>query len=220
MKTFPVSSKICSTTWDREAMQGHKQRLMNAKPMTNTGPPPVYPHLVNRAKKEQMLEERYTQIEYENRVLLKKMSKILRTTSMDNLNAQAGLNKSLNSLVRKKELRRIMEDNHKILVAIQSKKPYYNRRDWDRHAKDHSGYRSTMQSEANTGKLLLKTRYDHDPRLAVKSAPMKQITDQTGASPRQLAPPDPRQDQNRGAGTQQPDTEQENRRRGGVQGQR
>jgi hypothetical protein len=39
----------------------------DSKAVLSTESPHVYPHLVNQAKKEQLLEERYTQIEYENR---------------------------------------------------------------------------------------------------------------------------------------------------------
>jgi len=39
--------------------------------------PPKFQHLKKKMKKTQMLEERYTEIERENRILLEKMTNIL-----------------------------------------------------------------------------------------------------------------------------------------------
>jgi len=171
-RSLPSSNKICSATWDKQKMQGHKQRLAEIKPVLNTGAPPVYPHLISRLKKEQMLEERYTQIEHENRVLLKKMSKILRTSSLDNLNVHFKP-RSLNSQSRKKELKRIMDENQKILGAIQSRKAFYNRSDWETHAKNHTGYRSTIRERQIR---TLPTMHDR-----TQSAPQQLLTDQSSS---------------------------------------
>lgn len=116
------------------------------------------------------MEERYTQIEYENRVLLKKMSKILSTNSMDNHVVHTGP-KSLNSISRKKELKRIMNDNQKILHAIQSRKAVYNRNEWKTHAKNHESYLK------NTRERPVRTLPIHNDEKRLGSAPSrKKIT--------------------------------------------
>eukprot|EP00462_Mataza_sp_D1_P001357 CAMPEP_0175092946 /NCGR_PEP_ID=MMETSP0086_2-20121207/2733_1 /TAXON_ID=136419 /ORGANISM="Unknown Unknown, Strain D1" /LENGTH=335 /DNA_ID=CAMNT_0016365841 /DNA_START=63 /DNA_END=1070 /DNA_ORIENTATION=- len=151
------SNKICAATWDKYTMNSHKQRLGSIKATIDTKSPKVYPHLINRAKKEQMLEERYTQIEHENRILLKKMSRIMRTTSMDNLNLVKP--KSLNSVVRKNELRRIMAENQKILTRIQGRKPYYDRREWDKHEVNHSKFLDNLRDKPVKTLPLLNDKY-------------------------------------------------------------
>merc|ERR1719410_2584511 len=75
-------------------------------------------------KKEQMLEERYTEIDRENRILLKKMSNIAKQ-SPPNIVRVPGPN-SLNRDARKRELLRITSDNQAILKRIQQAQPVYN----------------------------------------------------------------------------------------------
>jgi hypothetical protein len=45
--------------------------------MHNVKPPQAHPHLKAKSKKQQLLEERFTEIERENRILLEKMTNIL-----------------------------------------------------------------------------------------------------------------------------------------------
>jgi len=151
------ANKICGSTWDRQAMNSHKMRLGQIKSHIDTQAPKVYPHLINRSKKEQMLEERYTQIEYENRILLKKMSRIMRTSSIDNLNYIKP--KSLNSVVRKNELRKIMDENQQILKRIQNRRPYYNRKEWDNHEINHSKYLENIRERPVKTLPLLNDKY-------------------------------------------------------------
>jgi E3 ubiquitin-protein ligase TRIP12 len=44
------------------------------RPAVNSSRPQTFNHLKFKAKKERMLEERYTEIERENRILLEKMT--------------------------------------------------------------------------------------------------------------------------------------------------
>lgn len=67
--------------------------------------------LASRFATNNTFAERYHQIDYENRILLKKMSDIMRTHSLDNINPNAGRVKSLNADLRKRELRKIMDEN-------------------------------------------------------------------------------------------------------------
>lgn len=67
-----MASKICSYAWRLDAQEKHIKRKNGQKAAIDNTPPPVYPHLIYRSKKEQMLEERCSKIEYENRMLLKK----------------------------------------------------------------------------------------------------------------------------------------------------
>ena len=79
-------------------------------------------HLHIKLKKIQMEEERLATIERDNRMLLEKMSKIMRTSgSVDNKNEYE--HKSINRRSRQYELLRITQENQAILKRIQARKP-------------------------------------------------------------------------------------------------
>jgi len=67
----PMASKICSYAWRLDAQEKHQKRKNNQKAAIDNKAPPEYSHLKNRARKEQQQEERYSVIEFENRLLLK-----------------------------------------------------------------------------------------------------------------------------------------------------
>ena len=78
--------------------------------------------------------ERFTEIEKDNRLLLEKMSSIMAlegATKRRFLSAKRPENErskgSLNSAVRKRELNRIIEENHKFLKRLQDKRSDYNK---------------------------------------------------------------------------------------------
>lgn len=56
-------------------------------------------------------EDRYAQIERDNRLLLEKMSHIMRKGGVDNYNSSSKYAKSLNKGARKKELHKITREN-------------------------------------------------------------------------------------------------------------
>jgi E3 ubiquitin-protein ligase TRIP12 len=109
----------------------HKQRLRSMKPTVDTAPPRAaeFDHLRNNLKREQLLEERYFEIDRENKILLQKMSDIMRHTSYGNERAQSGP-PSLNRDLRKQELMRITQENQAILKRIQKAQPIYNHVEW------------------------------------------------------------------------------------------
>jgi len=53
------------------------KNLQEIKGTVDMNAPPKFQHLKKKMKKTQMLEERYTEIERENRILLEKMTNIL-----------------------------------------------------------------------------------------------------------------------------------------------
>lgn len=86
-------------------------------------------HVRNNLKKEQMLEEKYSEIDRANRILLKKMSDIMRTqpaTDQEPLGPR-----SMNREFRKRELERITRDNQYILKRIQYAQPVLNHNQWE-----------------------------------------------------------------------------------------
>src|SRR5262245_15899967 len=65
------SNRHITYAWHLHEQAEHKRRLQNMKHALDNKPPRQYPHLSTRYKKEMGLEERYSRIEQENRLLLK-----------------------------------------------------------------------------------------------------------------------------------------------------
>lgn len=86
------------------------------------------------------MEDRYTKIERENRILLQKMSFIMTHNTIDNKNTKytkKGAGRSMNASRRRKELERIMNENQSLLKRIQARKPRLSKKVWEKHHKDH-----------------------------------------------------------------------------------
>jgi E3 ubiquitin-protein ligase TRIP12 len=134
------------------------------KPLVNTQEPQVMQmdHVRTNLKREQMLEERYSEIDRENRILLEKMSGIMKEKSQtvpSGMSARARSQESrgpvsLNRDFRKKELIRITKENQQILKRIQQAQPIYNHVQWEGEHKRNVGYLKNCSDYP----LVLKTK--------------------------------------------------------------
>ncbi|EDV21223.1 uncharacterized protein TRIADDRAFT_60218 [Trichoplax adhaerens] len=87
-------------------------------------------HLHTKLKKIQTEEERLAEIEKDNRLLLEKMSGIMRTRGrIDNVNSYD--HKSLNKIKRQRDMLRVTSENQQILKRISAKEPHYKHQAWD-----------------------------------------------------------------------------------------
>jgi hypothetical protein len=122
-RAIPVSSKILSKRWEENNQRIHAEKLKNIQGRVNTGSPAKFSHLRFKAKRDQILEDRLTEIERENRILLEKMSSIMskRQSKEGSLAVR-----SLNRTARKERMRRITLDNQALLKRLQEKSPCYN----------------------------------------------------------------------------------------------
>ena len=73
-KAIHGPSKILSRKWREKDMDRHRMRLAEMKAITNNQPNPNI--VINKGKNEQLLEDRYTEIERENRLLFEKITHI------------------------------------------------------------------------------------------------------------------------------------------------
>lgn len=137
---LPSGNKILTKKWQEKERRIHMQKLRNVKPTIDLKKPKNFKHLKSRAKKEQMLEDRYTEIERENRILLEKMTSIMQkpnrtSTSFSNdrftLPSAISQKKSLNRAQRKQELLKITLENQAILRRLQDKGSNYNVARWE-----------------------------------------------------------------------------------------
>ncbi|KAL7486137.1 hypothetical protein ACHAW6_011720 [Cyclotella cf. meneghiniana] len=97
--------------------------------------PRIASHLKTQAKKNALMQERFAQIETENRLLLERMSHIMRIKGgIDCRNDSVKYSHSLSKERRKRELQRIMNENQQILRRIQNAEPAYNHIVWEEEA--------------------------------------------------------------------------------------
>jgi len=76
-RAIPSASKILTNKWQDKSHEIHLKNLNKIKGTIDMRQPQQFKHLQKKMKKTQMMEERYTEIERENRILLEKMTNIL-----------------------------------------------------------------------------------------------------------------------------------------------
>lgn len=125
----PTNNKVLQQKWDKIIFDLHRHKVDSARPVIDNRPPETYLHMHLKIRKLQMEEERLAMIERDNRILLEKMSYIMRTKgSVDHLNEY--VYKSLNKQFRQRELLRITHENQAILQRLLYKEPHYNHLKW------------------------------------------------------------------------------------------
>ena len=88
-------------------------------------------HLHLKLKKLQMEEERLATVERDNRILLHKMSHVMRTKgTVDNHIDNKYIHKSLNKIKRQRELEKIAFENKAILKRINAQETQYCKERW------------------------------------------------------------------------------------------
>lgn len=126
----PIASNIVSQKEHERQYNQHRARLASIKPAIDNKAPPVYPHLYQKLKKAQLEEERCTEIERDNRTLVKRMNDIMHRPGIDNSQPHEKA-ASLNKELRKQELSRITRENHALLKRLQERQPTYNHLQWE-----------------------------------------------------------------------------------------
>lgn len=139
----PCQSRILKERWDRKYYDEHRDKVREAKSMVDTKPPKTYVHLHLKLKKLQLEEERYAVIERDNRILLEKMSQIMRNRGrVDNHNSY--VSKSLTREKRQRELLRVTRENQEILKRILAREPEYNHLQWERDWEDNEKFMDSI----------------------------------------------------------------------------
>ena len=130
-RSIPVQNKIVNQKIQDRDRELHLQHLKNMKPSFNTRDNIKY--ISNNKKTIQLKEENLTKIEYENRLLLNKLTSIMKspqllretrssiTSSPPNLGSR-----SLNKNFRKRQLVRITIENQMLFKRLQDKKSAYD----------------------------------------------------------------------------------------------
>lgn len=142
-RAIPAANRICKRREDERQRALHLRRVQNVKPTVDNKMPVVcnMEHVKINVKREQTLEERYREIDEENRILLGKMSDIMnKQPAALSVGGQSFGPKSLNKDARKKELLRITKENQSILKRIQQAQPVYNHVEFECSRAKHEAY--------------------------------------------------------------------------------
>jgi E3 ubiquitin-protein ligase TRIP12 len=131
-KGAPVGSKLCAKHEQKRQDERQKRALREMKPSIDTTEPKTcsLQHLRNNLKREQLLEDRYMEIDRENRILLQKMSDVMRKPAFE-FRKQVKGPVSMTKDARKHDLIRITQENQAILRRIQTAAPVYNHLQWE-----------------------------------------------------------------------------------------
>lgn len=150
-RAIPVPNKNCGRFFHEQDKKIHQKKMLQMKPFVDANPPNTFGLVNNRKKKEQQMEDRFTEIERENRILLEKITsimqknnrilykdyKILKRTKIDNYMGKSSGNfykkPSLNQNIRKRDLMKIAMENQEILKRIENKKSSYNIKLWQKN---------------------------------------------------------------------------------------
>ena len=78
-----ANNKLLKKRWDQRTYDLHRAKVHTSKAMIDNHAPETYMHMHLKLKKLQMEEERLAVVERDNRILLEKMSYIMRTKGRD-----------------------------------------------------------------------------------------------------------------------------------------
>jgi len=147
------TNKLLMQHWDNKYFDEHRDKVHSASKVIDNGPPRTYMHLHLKLKKMQLEEERLATVERDNRILLEKMSFIMRSTPrVDNRNKYT--HNSLNGTKRDRELLRVTHENQEVLRRITAKPPEYSRQ---KDAQDWEENKATMERIAKYPKDWLES---------------------------------------------------------------
>lgn len=76
-RAIPMPNKNCVNFTNEQNRKLHLKKVIEMRPFVNTSPPNSFGIVNSRKKKEQLMEDRFTEIERENRILLEKITNIM-----------------------------------------------------------------------------------------------------------------------------------------------
>jgi hypothetical protein len=117
-----------------KAINGRKKgktKTLDNKPPRTIG----MTHLIVNKKRDHQVEERFDEIERQNRLLLAKMTKIMKKKAFDF--PQTSAPKSLNLQTRRRKMLKINQDNQLLLERINKITPMYDRSRWKKERKEN-----------------------------------------------------------------------------------
>ena len=136
-RAIPRGKKVLAKRQEERKEELHNKKLAEVRSQVDVAAPNTYGVLRTKPKKDQQLEERYSEIERNNKLLLDRMTSIIGSTDRKNQYSNPTLNsipvakQSLHSNFRKRELQRITQENYKILQRLKEKESHYSVAKWE-----------------------------------------------------------------------------------------
>lgn len=189
---LPTHNKLLQKKWDDTYYNEHRRKVRTAHSMVDTRAPPTYMHLHLKLKKLQLEEERLATIERDNRILLEKMSYVMRTRGrVDNRNNYEY--RSLNREKRQRELLRVTKENQSILTRITSRSPEYSVQRWNTQWEDNQKFMDNIahfpkdwwveQQKKKYGRPTMSSREQSNVSKRASSSQQKTKSDDKTKSP-------------------------------------
>ncbi|KAJ8308801.1 hypothetical protein KUTeg_013675 [Tegillarca granosa] len=145
MYGFKAPNKLLKKYHQKRIQDIHHRKMSNIKSTIDNKAPKTYPHLIVKLKQIQLEEERQAEVDHENKVLLHKMTNIMKNKpSVDYWNEYEP--KSLNFVARERHLKEIQMENIGIARRLEKAKPVY---DTDHFENDyqHKKYLQTLWND-------------------------------------------------------------------------
>ncbi|KAI8929230.1 hypothetical protein BC831DRAFT_6231 [Entophlyctis helioformis] len=146
----PCANKLLQMKIDKEAMDRHDKKLSQAMPRINTAPPRKY--IISRAKQLKDRQEKVSQIEACNKVLLKRIIYQQKARKPLGLFKKSALKKTpvegrgLNGPHKREVEHQIMEENRALLARLESQQAHYARMKWDEERRKNLFYLANIAS--------------------------------------------------------------------------
>lgn len=143
-KSLPEFNKICVKANRDRAYSRHLEALRKIRPSIDVEAP-LIPNRIGRDKKKYELEkQRAESISKQNNLMYSNISETLKEEHYPKNQPKRPF--TLQGSYQKEQMTKITSENHKILKAVQTKKPNLNRNDWLLHRLDHQ-YQVQKMSE-------------------------------------------------------------------------
>jgi E3 ubiquitin-protein ligase TRIP12 len=145
-RSIPIQNKIVAAKIHEKDRQLHLNKLNSMKSTINTKAPGTFKHVGgNNKKKVQLKEDKLSEIERENRILLQKLTSIMKSPQAFGeyaapLPPQTASSKSLNRDYRKRELVKITIENQLLSKRLSEKKSNYDVTRWLERHRVHEQY--------------------------------------------------------------------------------
>eukprot|EP00753_Platysulcus_tardus_P004677 PLAT12570.1.p1 GENE.PLAT12570.1~~PLAT12570.1.p1 ORF type:complete len:491 (+),score=212.78 PLAT12570.1:79-1551(+) len=140
------SEDLFAQRWDKHVKGIHKHALRSMRPVVGQEPPPEFPHIKRNLKKQLKLEERCLEIESHNRLLLQRVSTIMRRQPKSDKRRKKFLSdmKRKHKQRRIRELQRINEENQALLKRLRTARPVYSAKKWQASAHKQRYFRDVL----------------------------------------------------------------------------
>lgn len=167
-------NRLVNERMENSKHERHIRALEQSRGMVDSQAPKEHAHLRSKPKTRKLQEDRASEIQLENRILLQKMLNIDTKPSQlsgDHLTGQRVPPRSLHGGQQRRELDRITGANQELLKRLQGAKPSIDPRQWEDEEMDRQALKFRLSQNSCRGrvpKLRMPERViaDRLPRIA------------------------------------------------------